>query len=98
MFPSYLIRDGPSNGIQEVSVKTRRKEGGRKGRWKEGKKKGKEGIFHTESWCLGDLVITPSPFPIPPCNSESLWKEGCEQYSIVEGTMGALCVAKGRYS
>jgi len=28
VFPPYLIRDGPSNGMQEVSVKTRKWEGG----------------------------------------------------------------------
>ena len=62
VFSPYLIRDGPSNRMQEVSVKTRKWEGGREGgreeREKEkeehkgGREKGKEGmIFHTES-CL----------------------------------------------
>ena len=66
VFSPYLIRDGPSNRMQEVSVKTRKWEGGREEREKEKeehkggrekekegrREKGKEGmIFHTES-CL----------------------------------------------
>ena len=118
VFPPYLIRDGPSNGMQEVSVKTRKWEGGRDGgrrekkkernvkeggrkrkkggeRREEGERKGGYDISYRKL-SLSDLTRS-SPFPLPPCNSESLWEEGCEQHSIVEGTMGALCVAKGRY-
>ena len=42
VFPPYLIRDGPSNGMQEVSVKTRKWEGGREGRREERKEEREE--------------------------------------------------------